>query len=200
MKHKFIKSECKKSNWSRIIDEWFSVLDLASNLSNGTDSPYVHYEQGNSHALALAASNAGYASMREVCGNRLGKNEGRLDICFFDKERIECVEAKWDEFDGEENKKPPLKRLSKAVSDVDCFISKYELFNSKRTLHKTGVLFLTPHFKNPSNANVEHCIERVTENTDADIVAYYLNTNNRIKYFCEGRIYPGVFLIAKHIQ
>lgn len=118
----------------KIFPNWFNEIDRTLGLTQGHDAQYVHAEQGNCHLFSIAATKAGYATLREVIGGRDGASPGgRLDLCHISGRFLDVVEAKWLEFDL--LSLPPLgdifDKVRNAHKDALNFESVGTLFNSE---------------------------------------------------------------------
>lgn len=105
----------KLEGWEEIFQCWEKELIDIVNLTSGFDAPYVHAEHGNTHLFGVSAAKAGYATMREVIGNRNGSS-ARLDIVLISENYLDIVEAKWLEFNP--ILKSPIPRISDKVKSA----------------------------------------------------------------------------------
>jgi hypothetical protein len=135
------------NHWQAVCWCWISHFEYFCQMANYGDAPHVYLEDGNTHFLSIAATQCGYATMREIYGTRLGVN-ARLGLRFFNNYESNLTEAEWSEING--SIVVPFSRLQNKLNDVCKEVHVYRnntsslFFASDRCIRRVGVLFITP--------------------------------------------------------
>ncbi|MGJ0486020.1 MAG: hypothetical protein ACR65R_16010 [Methylomicrobium sp.] len=196
-----ITNNGKLEGWERIFKRWIFELDKSLDLTNGVEAPYVHAEHGNTHHLGVSAAMEGYATIREVIGNR-GDSLARLDLVFVSEKYLDIVECKWREFSilNLPSKSLIEDKVNSACSDAKSYTNKEKLFTeTKKKIRRVGVTFFTPHYTEEEAFNEKQASELISfiDNTvTPDILAWSFPDKSReMKYW--HRKYPGVIAVVK---
>jgi hypothetical protein len=202
----YIPSGSKLKHWQSLCWWWIGHFEHFTQMANYGDAPHVYLEDGNKHLLSIAATQCGYATMRETYGGRKGSDaEARLDLCLFNNYETELVEAKWCEFDGAIE--TPINKLHGKLNEAYREASVFEntvssIFNeSNRSITRIGVLFITPWFDpnfKDNTQSINSMIKKMQSTLSFDIMSYcFPEKPNALKTYYGERLYPGVFLLAK---
>lgn len=193
-------------DWAAIHDLWARDLAAFTEKTDGAEVPYVHTEHGNTTQLAISASSAGYAAIREVLGGNRGDRQGRLDLCLISKNTVDLVEAKWVEFSVYD----PLKhriiadRLKDAVNQVRGYSNKLSrILTSGRTVRRVAVEYVTPFLENPKpfdERKLEDLLSYIKETCRPDMLSWVFPASTREFTYWGNRAYPGVIFLAKLVD
>jgi hypothetical protein len=191
----------KLEGWERIFKRWIFELDKSLDLTNGVEAPYVHAEHGNTHHLGVSAAMEGYATIREVIGNR-NESPARLDLVFVSEKHLDIVECKWWEFSilNLPSKSIIKDKMKSACSDAMSYTNKEKLFTeTQKRIRRVGVTFFTPHYSEGEVFNEKQASELISfidDTVSPDILAWSFPDKSReMKYW--QRKYPGVIAVVK---
>lgn len=203
----YLTADSKLEHWEILCRYWITNFHNFCRKANFGDSPHVYLEDGNTHHLSVAASQAGYATMREIYGKRNDGN-ARLDLCLFKSDTSELVEAKWFEFNlaGNYSVKSVFAKLDDACREVIGFTNDISsLFDSStRILRRTGILFVTP-YADPASfvSKINDLIVQTKSSSDLsyDVMSFcFPEKMQTFKTYYGERIYPGVILLARSVS
>ncbi len=191
-------------DWRIIFDNWFKEIETILELSNGTESPYIHAEHGNINLFSVSASKAGFGTILELLGGNREEHNARLDLCIIGKNNLDIIEAKWLEFECSNYipKEKIINIFRRALNDAKNYQNKNPIFiDRKKEIRKIGILFLSPYFENTVNfKKAEQLIDLFSKSDDInyDLLAWSFPAKAlHLKYW--NRFYPGTIFIAKKI-
>lgn len=191
-------------DWETIHDRWARDLIEFPGKTDSREIPYVHTEHGNTTQFAISASNAGYAAIREVSGNREDKG-AKLDLILVSNDTVYLIEAKWLEFSFNEHSKVEdiSVQLNRAEDQVRIYSNTVSrIFTSGRAIRRVAVSYVTPFSSEQApfdERNLYDLLSRITESVQPDMLSWVFPARMRDFSYWVNRVYPGVIVVARHV-